>query len=132
MSRFLLMLMLVVGLALTACAPPETSSEGLGNEQRAEKATEEPKEQKPVKEQPKDDAGGKKKERPKEPAPKEPSRKPKPKPNPSAPTAGGNYDATVTVTYVTDGDTVKISPAINGIEDVRLIGIDTPETVDPS
>ncbi len=31
-----------------------------------------------------------------------------------------------------DGDTVEISPAIGGIEDVRFIGVDTPETVDPS
>ena len=30
-----------------------------------------------------------------------------------------------------DGDTVEVSPAIRGTEDIRLIGIDTPETVDP-
>lgn len=38
----------------------------------------------------------------------------------------------VTVTRVVDGDTVEISPAIGGKEDVRLIGVDTPETVDRS
>ncbi len=38
----------------------------------------------------------------------------------------------MTVTRVVDGDTIEIRPAINGIEDVRLIGVDTPETVDPS
>jgi micrococcal nuclease len=43
----------------------------------------------------------------------------------------GNYDATVTVSRVVDGDTIEISPSIGGIEDVRLIGVDTPETVDP-
>ncbi len=32
------------------------------------------------------------------------------------------------VSRVTDGDTVEVSPAINGEEDVRLIGMDTPET----
>jgi micrococcal nuclease len=37
----------------------------------------------------------------------------------------------VTVTRVVDGDTIEISPAIGGIEDVRLIGADTPETVEP-
>lgn len=37
-----------------------------------------------------------------------------------------------TVTRVVDGDTIEISPAIGGIEDVRLIGVDTPETVHPS
>ncbi len=30
-----------------------------------------------------------------------------------------------------DGDTVEISPAIGGITDVRLIGVDTPETKEP-
>jgi micrococcal nuclease len=34
---------------------------------------------------------------------------------------------TVTVTRIIDGDTVEISPSIDGIEDVRLIGVDTPE-----
>jgi micrococcal nuclease len=41
------------------------------------------------------------------------------------------YDTTVRVTRVVDGDTVEISPAIDGIEDVRLIGVDTPEMRDP-
>ena len=38
---------------------------------------------------------------------------------------------TATVTRVVDGDTIEVSPAIDGIEDVRLIGVDTPETKDP-
>ncbi len=42
------------------------------------------------------------------------------------------FDATATVTEVVDGDTINISPAINGNDEVRLIGIDTPETKDPS
>lgn len=37
----------------------------------------------------------------------------------------------VTVSRVVDGDTVEISPSIDGIEDVRLIGVDTPETHHP-
>lgn len=41
--------------------------------------------------------------------------------------AAGSYDATVTITSVTDGDTVEVSPAVNGYTDVRLIGMDTPE-----
>ena len=49
----------------------------------------------------------------------------------ASPASGGNYDATVTVSRVVDGDTVEISPAMNGTRDVRLIGVDTPETVDP-
>lgn len=32
-----------------------------------------------------------------------------------------------TVARVVDGDTIEISPAVDGVEDVRLIGIDTPE-----
>lgn len=34
----------------------------------------------------------------------------------------------VLVTRVTDGDTIEVRPTINGTEDVRLIGVDTPET----
>ena len=41
------------------------------------------------------------------------------------------YDETVTVKRIVDGDTIKIDPAIDGIEEVRLIGVDTPETKDP-
>src|SRR5215207_427262 len=42
----------------------------------------------------------------------------------------GRYDAVATVTEVVDGDTIEISPAIEGKEEVRLIGVDTPETKD--
>ncbi|WP_053057869.1 thermonuclease family protein [Rubrobacter aplysinae] len=35
---------------------------------------------------------------------------------------------TVTVTRVLDGDTVEIQPAIDGKSDLRLIGVDAPET----
>jgi len=41
------------------------------------------------------------------------------------------YDATVRVKRVVDGDTIRISPAIDGIDEVRLIGVDTPETKEP-
>jgi micrococcal nuclease len=34
----------------------------------------------------------------------------------------------VTVSRVVDGDTIEVSPTVNGIQDVRLIGMDTPET----
>ena len=49
----------------------------------------------------------------------------------AAASAVGDHDATVTVSRVVDGDTVEITPAIDGVVDVRLIGMDTPETVDP-
>jgi micrococcal nuclease len=39
-----------------------------------------------------------------------------------------DYDATATVTRVVDGDTVEISPSVEGLSTVRLIGVDTPET----
>jgi len=41
------------------------------------------------------------------------------------------YDETVTVERIVDGDTIRIAPAVDGIDEVRLIGIDTPETKDP-
>ena len=37
----------------------------------------------------------------------------------------------VTVERVVDGDTIEVNPAVSGTEDVRLLGVDTPETVDP-
>jgi len=41
------------------------------------------------------------------------------------------YDETVRVTKVVDGDTLDISPAVDGMDRVRLIGVDTPETNEP-
>lgn len=38
---------------------------------------------------------------------------------------------TVTVTRVVDGDTIEVNPPLSWTEDVRLLGVDTPETVDP-
>jgi micrococcal nuclease len=39
---------------------------------------------------------------------------------------------TVTVERVVDGDTLVVNPSVGGTEDVRLLGVDTPETVDPN
>jgi micrococcal nuclease len=52
--------------------------------------------------------------------------------DPPVPAGGGGHDATATVTRVVDGDTIEISPAVDGNEEVRLIGVDTPETKDPN
>jgi endonuclease YncB( thermonuclease family) len=38
----------------------------------------------------------------------------------------------VVVQRVVDGDTVEVRPEVEGTEDVRLLGVDTPETVDPN
>jgi micrococcal nuclease len=38
-----------------------------------------------------------------------------------------DYNATVRVTRVVDGDTIDISPSVEGLSRVRLIGMDTPE-----
>jgi micrococcal nuclease len=43
----------------------------------------------------------------------------------------GRYDAVARVTKVVDGDTVKIEPTVDDEDEVRLIGVDTPETKDP-
>ncbi|GMU78154.1 MAG: micrococcal nuclease-like protein [Acidimicrobiia bacterium] len=50
-------------------------------------------------------------------------------PDPQAPLVPVGLDATVT--SVTDGDTVRVRTAAGASERVRLIGIDTPESVDP-
>lgn len=46
-------------------------------------------------------------------------------------TQGIRAPAEVTVTRVTDGDTVEVRPAVDGEEDVRFIGVDTPEKYGP-
>jgi micrococcal nuclease len=38
---------------------------------------------------------------------------------------------TVTVERVVDGDTIEVNSTLSWTEDVRLLGVDTPETVDP-
>jgi endonuclease YncB( thermonuclease family) len=45
--------------------------------------------------------------------------------------SGSQSSATAMVTRVVEGDTVDISPAVQGMTRVRLIGVDAPETEDP-
>jgi endonuclease YncB( thermonuclease family) len=42
-----------------------------------------------------------------------------------------NRGPVVMVSKVVDGDTIEIAPAVDGLTEVRLIGVDTPETKDP-
>src|SRR5579871_3898987 len=45
--------------------------------------------------------------------------------------AAQSSSLSATVTYVVDGDTVDVQLESGNTERIRLIGIDTPETVDP-
>ena len=56
---------------------------------------------------------------------------PKPTAKPNEGENNGRYDGVATVKEVVDGDTIKIEPAIDNEDEVRLIGVDTPETKDP-
>ena len=38
----------------------------------------------------------------------------------------------VTVSRVVDGDTAEVTPAVDGLTEVHLIGVDTPETSHPT
>ena len=135
---------------LGGCAPEDAQTEGAGEKQKAEKA--EPKNERPYEEEPRkqdrpDPEPQGKPAEPEEPEPKkrdkEPASKPEPEP-PSVSTASasasvsasasavGDYEATAKVSRVVDGDTIEISPAVDGNGEVRLIGMDTPETKDPS
>jgi micrococcal nuclease len=72
------------------------------------------------------------KEKPEQAAAKpERGSEPAPKPKRDGPSED-QFDATATITEVVDGDTVKIAPAVDGKDEVRLFGMDTPETKDPS
>jgi endonuclease YncB( thermonuclease family) len=44
----------------------------------------------------------------------------------------GDRGPVVTVSRVVDGDTVEVAPAVEGLTEVRLIGVDTPETSHPT
>ncbi len=44
---------------------------------------------------------------------------------------GVEYDETVTVKRIVDGDTIRIDPAVDDIDEVRFIGVDAPETKAP-
>jgi micrococcal nuclease len=44
----------------------------------------------------------------------------------------GSHGPVVTVSRVVDGDTVEIDQSVDGLTDVRLIGVDTPETSHPT
>ena len=151
MPRFLLTVMFVVGLMLGGCAPEDARTEGAGEKQKVQKAEpndKRPKEKEPRKQEPPDTEPQETKAEPKEPELKkrdsapvskpEPERKPEPPSSSASASASaatsavGDYDATVKVSRVVDGDTIEISPAVDGNEEVRLIGMDTPETKDPS
>jgi micrococcal nuclease len=58
--------------------------------------------------------------------PQEPERQAPPPPSPEDKLA--ELGKVVSVSRVVDGDTIEVSPTTGGIADVRLIGVDTPET----
>jgi micrococcal nuclease len=47
--------------------------------------------------------------------------------HPTTPALAQTDTQQVSVTRVVDGDTIEVSPQVEGTEDVRLIGVDTPE-----
>ena len=61
-----------------------------------------------------------------EPEPAPPP-EPEPEPQPSPEELLAERGELVTVSRIVDGDTVEISPAVDNISTVRLIGVDTPE-----
>ena len=146
MPRFILMVMLAAGLTLGGCAPEDAQTEGPGEKHKVEKA--EPKKERPKEEEPPkqeaDPEPREKKAEPQEPEPRERDKEQVSKPESEPPSSSasasasaaasavGNHDATAKVSRVVDGDTIEISPAVDGNEEVRLIGMDTPETKDPS
>ena len=46
---------------------------------------------------------------------------------PTTPALAQTDTQQVSVTRVVDGDTIEVSPQVEGTTDVRLIGVDTPE-----
>jgi hypothetical protein len=132
-TRLLFVLMATIGLMLAGCNAPAPQAEqtqsngGTEKQARAEQADEGPSvEDRPAPEKQErgsgKGSGSKLKANP----------EPEPAANAASHGSSGRYDATVTVSRAVDGDTIEISPRIAGNEEVRLIGMDTPETKDPS
>ncbi len=143
----------IVAAALGGCgddasSPLEEGERERGVEEAEPKPAEPREEPKPAEPREEPKPAKAKAETPKKEAEAAPPPAPTPEPEPPAPAVaasdsdGGEgvqyksgtpaaYDASATVTRVVDGDTVEISPAIDGITDVRLIGVDTPETKEP-
>ena len=144
LARLFFALMLAVGLVLAGCGAPATEAERSQGDQKSNKEAREERQadaQPSVENRPspaKRDEGTEKRLGP------EHKEKQKPAPAASASTGpsasasaasenlSGGYDTTVTVSRVVDGDTIEVSPAVDRIDEVRLIGVDTPETKDPS
>ena len=135
---FLSVLTALGGCGDNASSPLEEGEQERGLEEVAEPEPAEPRQE------PKPPKTETPREEPEPPAPPAPA----PEPEPPAPAVAASdpdgdgaqdeagapaaYDnATATVTRVVDGDTIEISPAIDGVTDVRLIGVDTPETKEP-
>src|SRR4051794_18722866 len=144
--RVLVALAFVVGLVSSGCSaerpsPPSVSHKESKNTQgsvRDEARSDTPESTTEAAKAAPKKAAGRSEEKPEE------KRKPKPEPNPTpAPSQESKAAppptmtvrparATVMVRGVIEGPTSEIPPAVNGLKDVRLIGVDTPETVDPS
>jgi endonuclease YncB( thermonuclease family) len=126
-----LLLTITLALLLAGC---NSSGPQAPAEQASEKAEPPVEQAKPPKSEPPKTPPVEPASTPRPVAPPPPAPLPSPPPTSPPPPPDelrGSYDATVTVKRVADGDTLEISPAIDGTEDVRLIGPDTPETKKP-
>lgn len=110
----------------TTTAPPKTQPEEAGeDEDLGENSEEEDQDRRAQqnRDQPEQAAA------PLEPEPEqEPEPAPEPEPEPTPADTLAQFGTVVSVSRVVDGDTIEVSPSIDGIADVRLIGVDTPET----
>ena len=128
-QRWLVFLVLVVLCGLTGCAPDGSEKGGeeeQGSPETTQQATSESTRE-ATREHTREATRGGARETTREKVADEEAKAPSPAPTPTS-AMSGDYDATVRVSYVVDGDTVDVSPAVEGIERVRLIGVDTPET----
>ena len=124
------LIVLISLLVLAGCDQPSSPVERQEKNESAEKPAQQ---DEPVKSRAKSASGetAKKADSQQKPKPK-PKPEPAQEPAPKESRERARFDATTTVARVVDGDTIEISPAIDGVEEVRLIGVDTPETKDPN
>jgi micrococcal nuclease len=117
------LIVLVSLLVLVGCGQPSSPVERQEKNESAEKPAQQ---DEPAKSHAKTASGETAEKAAPEPKP-EPAQEPAPNEN----RGRVRCDEVTTVARVVDGDTIEIFPAIDGVEEIRLIGVDTPETKDP-
>lgn len=108
-------------------SPPENTTEQTAEQTKAQ-PKDEPKQPVVAPKKDNEEIAARSRPRVKQEVPPQQPKRAAPPPAPRPEDRLADHGKVVTVSYVVDGDTIDVSPAIGSISRVRLIGVDTPET----